>query len=462
MLKIYNTLRGRKENFKPLQGKKVRIFVCGPTVYDFPHIGHSRTYIVFDSFVNFLRFIGYQVFYLQNITDIDDKIIDRAKKEKKKFTQIASKFEKIYLEDMKILGIDSVNVYARATDHIQEIISQVQRLLDKGYAYPLKDGIYFDISKFKNYGKLSRRTILQAEDSVSRIDQSILKRNKGDFCLWKISKPGEPFWHTPLGKGRPGWHIEDTAITERYFGCQYDIHGGARDLIFPHHEAEIAQMESISGKSPMVRYWLHTGFLTVNGQKMSKSLKNFITIREFLKNHSPFLLRFFVLTHLWRSPLDYSENKVKEAETSLRKIENFLVKIKDCKPKKKENKTYSKIFKKYKKEFFSHLHDDFNTPKAFSSIFNLIREIYPCILQDNLGKKEKDEILKFFEDVNKIFKIFGKRGDKKIPLYIKSLAEKREKLRKEKKWKEADEIRKKIEERGYKIEDTLQGFVIGS
>jgi len=302
MLKIYNTLSRKKEIFSPLRqvrgkpkGKKVNLFVCGPTVYDFPHIGHARTYVVFDAFVKFLRQKGFKVFYLQNITDIDDKIIDRAKEKKITPKKLALLFEKEYLKDMKSLKVDSVTKYARATDYIKEIISQVKRLLDKSFAYQAKDGIYYDISKFKNYGKLARRTILQAEDGVCRIDQAKGKRNRGDFCLWKLSKNGEPKWESPFGWGRPGWHIEDTAICEKHFGFQYDIHGGARDLIFPHHEAEIAQMEALSDKSPMVKHWIHTGFLTVSDKKMSKSLGNFITIRDFQKKYPYRVLRLFVL-----------------------------------------------------------------------------------------------------------------------------------------------------------------------
>src|SRR3989338_380174 len=252
---LYDTLSKTKKKLTKTR-KKLRLFVCGPTVYDLSHIGHARTYIAFDMLVKYLRHESYKVEYLQNITDIDDKIINRANEEGKSTKEIAENFEKEYLEDMGALGITSVDKYARASDYIEDIVSQVEVLLSKKYAYEIKnDGIYYDISKFKNYGKLSGRTILKAEDATSRIDDSIKKRNKGDFALWKFSKPGEPKWNSPWGKGRPGWHIEDTAITESYFGSQYDIHGGARDLIFPHHEAEISQMEAISGKEPLAKYW---------------------------------------------------------------------------------------------------------------------------------------------------------------------------------------------------------------
>ncbi|MFH1762261.1 MAG: cysteine--tRNA ligase, partial [bacterium] len=309
-LKIYNTLSGKKDPFKPIKAKKVSIFVCGPTVYDYSHLGHARTYIAFDCFVKYLKHIGYNVFYLQNITDLDDKIIARAREKGVPPKDLALAFEKEHFKAMKTLGISSVSKYARATSYIKEIISQVKRLEEKGYAYKIEsDGIYYDISKFKNYGKLAGRTALDAEDSVSRIDYSKDKRNRGDFCLWKFKQQEEePSWKSPWGQGRPGWHIEDTAITEKFFGAQYDIHGGARELIFPHHEAEISQMEAISGKRPMAKYWMHGGFLTVNGQKMGKSLNNFITLPDILSRCPANYLRFFALKSLWRSPVDYSES----------------------------------------------------------------------------------------------------------------------------------------------------------
>ena len=249
MIKFYNTQSRKKEIFKSLKKRVVNLFVCGPTVYDLAHLGHAKTYIAFDVIVKYLRQQGYKVFYLQNITDIDDRIIKRAKEKKISPEKLALSFERDYFKDIKDLKIDSVTKYARATRYIKEIISQVARLLKKKYAYQTEDGIYYDISKFKDYGKLARRTVLQAEDGISRIDESIKKRNKGDFCLWKFSKLGEPKWKSPWRDGRPGWHIEDTAITEKYFGSQYDIHGGGRDLIFPHHEAEIPKWRQFPGKN---------------------------------------------------------------------------------------------------------------------------------------------------------------------------------------------------------------------
>jgi len=460
-LKIYNTLSGKKDLFKPLKNKQVNLFVCGPTVYDYSHIGHARNYIIFDSFVKYLRIRGFKVFYLQNITDIDDKIIARAREKGVSPKDLALVFEKEYLKDMKILGINSVSKYARATDYIKEIISQVQRLQDRGYAYKIDgDGIYYDIGKFKNYGKLAGRTALDAEDSVSRIDYSKDKKNRGDFCLWKFEQEGSgPLWPAPFGNGRPGWHIEDTAITEKFFGPQYDIHGGARDLIFPHHEAEIAQMEAVSGKSPLVKYWMHVGFLTVNGQKMSKSLGNFITIGDFLKRCPANCLRFFVVKNLWRSPVDYSESMLIEIRGAVEKIEEFLRKVKSLKSKVKSTGGNAKLIKDFKINFYKELDDDFNTPKAFAIMFEFIRKAN----ETDFSKKQADEIYKFFQEINKIFGIIDfKRVNKTIPAEIKELVKEREQFRKNKEWQKSDQARLQIERQGFIVQDSENGPTIKS
>jgi len=460
-LKIFNTLTGKKDEFKSLKAKKVNIFVCGPTVYDYSHIGHARNYVIFDSFVKYLRAKGFKVFYLQNITNIDDKIIARAREKGVAPVDLALAFEKEYLKDMKALGVTSVNKYARATDYIKQIISQVERLQEKGFAYKIEgDGIYYEISKFKNYGKLAGRTAIDAEDAVTRIDYSKDKKNRGDFCLWKFSGENEPVWPSPFGDGRPGWHIEDTAISEKFFGPQYDIHGGARDLIFPHHEAEISQMEAISGKSPLVKYWMHVGFLTVNGQKMSKSLGNFITITDFLKRCSANYLRFFISKNLWSSPVDYSESVLIEIRSAVDKIEEFLRKVKAVKGIK-PSKELSAEIKALKLNFYKELDDDFNTPKAFAVMFEFINKANEFLIKDLISKKQSAEIYKFFTDVNKIFGIIDfKKVTKAIPAEIKKLVKDRELVRAKKDWQRSDELRKQIESKGYTVEDTDKGSVV--
>ncbi len=460
MLKLYNTLTRKKEVLKSERDKKINLFVCGITSYDFSHIGHARTYIVFDMIVKYLKQKGYNVFYLQNVTDVDDKIINQAKRKKVSWKDLSRKFEREYLKDMKALNVNSVTKYARATAHIKEIISQVKRLLEKGFAYQIKDGIYYDISKFKNYGKLSGRTAVQAEDAVSRIDEAKDKRNKGDFCLWKFSKRGEPSWSSPWGPGRPGWHIEDTAITEKYFGPQYDIHGGARDLIFPHHEAEISQMEAISGKSPMVKYWLHTGFLTVKRKKMAKSLGNFITIKDFLEKYSPRILRLFVLKTHYLSPINYSEKEIDQVKKQLERIDEFVGKIKTLSLRLTSRRLEkSKLIEKSKKEFEKAMDDDFNTPVALASVFQLINKGNNLLDKNKLTPVDAKDILKFLKEVDKVFSFifWGKRETAKIPLSVKKLVKQREKARKKRDWKLADEIRKKIKQMGYQIKDTKEG-----
>ena len=458
MLKLYNTLTRKKEVFKSLRNKKVNFFVCGPTVYDFSHIGHARTYVIFDVIVKYLRQKRYDVFYLQNITDIDDKIINRAKEKKISPQKLARDFEKEYLKDIKDLKINSVTKYARATEHIKEIINQVQRLLKKGYAYQIEDGIYYDISKFKEYGKLSKRTVLQAEDAVSRIDESKEKRNKGDFCLWKFSKEGEPVWPASFGRGRPGWHIEDTAITEKYFGPQYDIHGGAKDLIFPHHEAEIAQMEAISGKKPMVKYWLHLGFLTVNGRKMAKSFGNFISIKDFLKENPARLLRFLIIKTLYRSPINYKEKLLLQTKKELERIEEFIKKMQNAKCKMQKNNSKFKI-SKFRKDFDLAMEDDFNTPKAVAVIFELINKGNSLIDKNKISSNDAKNILNLLKNFDEVLGINLKYEIKKLPLpqEILNLVKERERYREQKNWKGADEIRSKIRKMGYWVEDTEKG-----
>lgn len=457
-MRIYNTLSGQKEDLEKILGgqKKLRLFVCGPTVFDYPHIGNARTFLVFDIFVRYLHLLGLKIFYLQNITDIDDKIIKRAIEEKTTAKTIAKKFEKIYRQDIKKLGIATVTKYAPATKYIKQIVSQIQTLIKKGHAYKIEgDGYYFDISTFPEYGKLSKRTVSQAEDSVSRIDDSINKKNKGDFALWKFSPPeagkqtGDPSWKTALGEGRPGWHIEDTAITEYYFGPQYDIHGGAIDLKFPHHEAEIAQQESASEKKPFVKIWMHAGHLLVNGKKMSKSLGNFLTIRDFLKKHSSATLRYIVASHHYRSPIDYNDRAAEDAEKALDSLAQFLSKLKRIGVRKD-----AKIkIENYENKFQAAMEDDLNTAEALAVIFGLVNEINPKIWR--LGKKDASAVAKW---VVKKLKLFGiSPAMPKISLKIRLLSQKRELLRSSKQFAKSDVLRKEIEELGYTIEDTPAG-----
>ncbi len=449
---------------KPINGKKINLFVCGPTVYDFSHIGHARTYIIFDCFAKYLAFLGFKVFYLQNITDVDDKIIARAREKGVSPADLAKAFTENHLQDMKALRVTSINKYAPTTDYIPQIISQIERLMQKNCAYKLEDGIYFDISTFKDYGKLSHRTALQAEDSVSRIDYSTLKKNRGDFCLWKFNAgvEGEPSWPSPFGAGRPGWHIEDTATTEKFFGAQYDIHGGARDLIFPHHEAEITLMETISGKEPLAKYWMHTGFLTIGDQKMSKSEGNSVFIGDFLKRYSPQQLRFWIAKNMWRMPMNYSETILADAKSSLEKLSECVRKVKNPAKVIKIDKNMAGVIKKAKEDFWGALADDFNTPQAFATLFDLVKETNKALDASVLGKKDANAIFTLFKEMNTIFDIidFKKLGAPAIPNEVKKLVKARENHRKNKEWQKSDETRLEIEKYGYTVQDTQDGPVI--
>ena len=461
MLEIYNTLTREKDNFEPREDGKIQMFVCGPTVYDYSHIGHARTYIAFDVIAKYLKYKypDREVFYLQNITDIEDKIIARAKESGRRAADVAEEFTKAYFEDMENIGVDSVTEYAPATKYIKEIVSQVKRLQEKGYVYFIEgDGYYFDLSKDPDYGKLSGRTTESAEDAVTRIDESVKKRNKGDFALWKLSTGDEPGWETELGYGRPGWHIEDTAITEKYFGRQYDLHGGARDLLFPHHEAEIAQMESITGVKPFVKYWMHTGFLTINGQKMSKSLGNFITIRDILKKYSKEALRFLMLSNHYRTPIDYSDESMKAAEAAIQRINEFKNKLalKTDKTLHK-SKAIEDTAEETKKEFGNAMDDDFNTAKALAALFDFMN-----VFNKTFADKVNGEDMLTAKHLLDIYKtMFGiVPQDTNHYDEIQEIVNQREIARKQKDFETADKLRDQIKSLGYEIEDTAYGPLV--
>lgn len=417
---VYDTLTEKKKRLiRPKKGA-FRMFVCGPTVYNYSHIGHARTYIVFDVVARWLRHRGFNVFYLQNITDIDDKIKSLAE---------ARRFEKEYFQDMEALNITSVDKYARASAHLSEIKRQIKQLLDKGYAYLTDSGIYFEVKKFPRYGALSKQN-LEALRPGWRIEPDPQKKDPLDFALWKF----ENKWNfpSPWGKGRPGWHIEDTAITEKYFGPQYDLHGAAVDLKFPHHDSEIAQQEAISGKRPMVKIWMHAGFLLVNGEKMSKSLGNFITIKDFIKKYPPDVLRLLILSHHYRSPVNYTNRLAQEHLSSWHNLEKFMRTIQVG----KRQVNLAKI----KKEFQRAMDDDFNTPKALAVLFKFAAQA-----------PKTDQAKQFLSSQ---FKILGiELTIPKISVKIEKLLLEREKYRQRKEFKQADRIREQIQKSGFYVED---------
>lgn len=472
---IYNSLTGKKEKLVIPKNRPLKLFVCGPTVYDASHIGHARTYLVFDVLARFLRSRGINLLYLENITDVDDRIIARARNAYVSPFAIARAFEKEFMSSMRAIGAVEVDQYARASDHIPEIVAQIKTLIRKGYAYEISgDGWYFDVKKFPSYGTLSRRTVAQAEDSVSRIDANIRKKNRADFCLWKFVttqkrvKPlargienSEPFWNTSLGYGRPGWHIEDTAISEKYLGPQYDLHGGGVDLKFPHHEAEIAQAESASGKRPFVRIWLHAGSLLVEGRKMSKSLKNFITIREFLgkkveEKKRATLLRLIILSSHYRSPLHFTANSAEQAEKMYENISFSLDALRFAMKNAKKapaSNTIKKEIKTMENSFLREMEDDMNTAGALASLFSFFQKTRFSAF--TLSKEEAKLSLHAAENLLSVFGISIKTAT--IPTAIASLATKRELYRRNKQFVQADALRKKAHALGYEVSDTPLG-----
>ena len=455
MIKVYSTMTRQKEELK-VTNNKIKLFVCGPTVYDYSHIGHARTYISFDVIVRYLKHEGYSVFYLQNITDIDDKIIKRAKENNEDPLELSHRFEKEYLKDMETLNVSNVNFYARATEHMNEIINQIQDLIDKGYAYDTETGVYFDVSKFEDFGKLSNRNLDDLQNTRIQIDST--KKDPKDFALWK-KQDEQPYWESPWGNGRPGWHIEDTAITEAYFGPQYDIHGGGLDLIFPHHDAEIAQMEASSGKEPLVEYWMHTGFLNVSGEKMSKSLGNFITIKELLEIVTPEVYRFFVLSTHYRSPIDFSEDTLKQAENSLKRIQNTgkIIIDKLTEDNLPEGKVLDEDLELFKEEFFNAMNNDFNTPIALSNLFDFNHKINKAISSNEVSRNTLNNIVETFKDIESILgfdiiveddMVSDVSGD-----LLNIITEIREDLRSKKDWDLADKIRDELANLDITLED---------
>lgn len=453
-MKVYNTLTRRKEIFTPIVPNKISMYVCGPTVYDYLHIGNARPYVVFDTIRRYLEYKGFEVTYVQNFTDIDDKIIARAKSEDKTTSEIAEKFIKEALIDAKNLNIEP-SINPRATAVIPEMIELISTLIAKGYAYEKSGTVYFDTNKFKNYGELSRKNI---DDLIAgnRISQDENKKNPTDFVLWKPYKIGEPKWESPWGFGRPGWHTECCAIVKKYLGTKIDIHAGGEDLIFPHHENEIAQSEAYSGEK-FVNYWLHNGFINVDNEKMSKSKGNFFTIRQIAEKFSYDVIRFFILSVHYRNPINFSDEQLEAAKTSLERIKtclfniNFMLENLNDEP---QNDLYKQC-NKYVELFEKNMDDDFNTAGAIGIIFDLVR-----FANSNINQKSSKKFALYVS--NKIIllcKILGLEFDFKNNenFDIINLIDERTKAKKNKNWQLADEIRNKLSAMGIILEDTPNG-----
>jgi len=478
-LKIYNTLTGRKEEFIPLEPRKVKMYVCGVTVYDVSHIGHARSAIVFDIIRRYLRYRGFQVKFVKNFTDIDDKIINRANKDGIPWYEVVRIYTEKYYEDMHRLGVDDADVEPRATEHIPEIIELIKGLMEAGHAYAVDGDVYFSVLSFPEYGKLSKRDL---DDMIAgaRVEIDERKRNPMDFALWKSSKPGEPAWESPWGPGRPGWHIECSAMSRKHLGDTFDIHAGGADLIFPHHENEIAQSEALT-KKPFARYWVHNGFITVDKEKMSKSLGNFFTIEEILDKFDPETVRLFLLQTHYRSPIEFSDEPLREAEHSLERYYQTMERVEEFlaakagpgeqKPGSRPSevpRAFEEAVSSFKPEFIGAMEDDFNTALAIGHMFELIKEINRSLDSRPSGIMAEEALrqaMRLLSETGGVLKIFTKTPREWLLSLIKikrlditeaeieRLISERQAARREKNFTRADEIRKELDEKGILLED---------
>nr|MDO8075412.1 cysteine--tRNA ligase [Candidatus Freyarchaeota archaeon] len=467
-MRVYNTLTRKKEEFIPLNGKRVGMYVCGPTVYDYSHVGHARSYVAFDVIRRYLEYKGYTVIYIQNITDVDDKIIKRANELGEDPLSLSKRFTEAYFEDMEKLNVQRANIHPKVSDHIPEIIEFIDRLIKEGYAYEVDGNVYFSVSKAKDYGKLSHQP-MENILAGARVEVDKNKRDPRDFALWKKVKPGEIFWESPWGKGRPGWHIECSAMAIKYLGPSIDIHGGGMDLIFPHHECEIAQSEAYTGK-PFVKYWIHNGFVTINKEKMSKSLGNFFTIREVLEKYDGETLRFFLLSTHYRSQIDYSDKHLQEAKQALQRIRGAINKLKtlikqsQAEPKEpsEEERELIEQVRKSKQKFMDAMDDDFNTREAMPAIFELTRMVNSLDTSSRISRSTLEEALQTYNEFGQILGLFQEEerretDEETVGKLVDILIELRNRFRKEKDWKTADYIRERMREAGILLEDSKEG-----
>ena len=460
-MKLYNTFSRKKEEFIPLEKGKVKIYACGPTVYNYIHIGNARPICVFDVLRRYFEYKGYEVTFVQNFTDIDDKIIKKANEEKSDFLTVSQKYIKEYKKDANGLNIKEASIHPKATENIDEIIKIIKTLIEKGYAYSLTNGdVYFSTRKFKNYGKLSGQTI---DDLLSgaRIQVDEAKNDPLDFALWKSAKPGEPYWESPWGNGRPGWHIECSAMAGKYLGKTIDIHCGGQDLIFPHHENEIAQSEC-AGSVKFANYWLHNGYINVNSQKMSKSLGNFFTVREISEKYGYEPIRYLMISSHYRSPINFSQEIIMQCKSALERLYNFKENLLFALKNSSENSENSAPFdlNSYKNKFIGAMDDDLNTADALGVIFELVKDVNMNVLgKSGAGKKTLNDILNLFMELTSVLGILyeEKRTEKISKEEVEKLIEKRDNARKEKNWKLADEIRDELKSKNVIIEDTANG-----
>ncbi|WP_092472441.1 cysteine--tRNA ligase [Desulfotruncus arcticus] len=475
---IYNTLSRRKEDFVPREPGKVTMYVCGPTTYNFIHLGNARPIVVFDTVRRYLKYKGYNVLYVQNFTDIDDKIINRARELAEEPLNLASRYVEEYFKDADALHVMRADIHPRVSGHLYEILNMIKTLVDKGYAYAVDGDVYYEVRKFAYYGKLSGRT-LEDMQAGARVDVNERKRDPMDFALWKAAKPGEPAWDSPWGKGRPGWHIECSAMSLKYLGENFDIHGGGFDLIFPHHENEIAQSEAASG-APFARYWMHNGFITINQEKMSKSLGNFFLVRDILEKFDPEVVRFYLLGTHYRSPLDFDDEKLTAASRGLERLKTSFTLLEealagyDAGAGGRPDPTLSLRLDELRGEFEAAMDDDFNTALAIGTWFDLARDINSSLNKDTFaGEAEKNAALskarELFNDFNRVLGVFriengkiaiqssGGESEGLVEGLVDLIIEIRQEARKKKDWPTADRIRDRLKDLNIILEDTPSG-----
>ena len=453
-MKIFNTLTRQKDEFVPINKGEVKIYACGPTVYNYIHIGNARPLCVFDTLRRYLEWRGNKVDFVQNFTDIDDKLIKRANEENTTVTDVAERYIKEFWTDAKGLNIREATVHPRATENIEQIQNIIRTLIDKGYAYCSGGDVYYRAKKFAEYGKLSHQPLEELE-AGARIDVTEIKEDPMDFCLWKAAKPGEPFWESPWGNGRPGWHIECSAMAGRYLGKTIDIHCGGLDLIFPHHENEIAQSEAANG-CEFAHYWMHNGFINVDNHKMSKSLNNFFTVRDVAERYGYEPIRYMMVSCQYRSPINYSAEVIEQAKNSLERLYTCRDNIDFALKNAADGGEIPAFTEQRKQEFIDAMEDDLNTADALAAVFMLVRDINTAIAA-GAGKKALEAFAEVFDELTGVLGLVYNRRTETLDSEIEALIEKRTEARKNKDFKTADEIRDKLKEMGIILEDTPQG-----
>jgi len=461
-MKIYNTMTRKKEEFVPITEGEVKMYSCGPTVYDYFHIGNARPFIVFDCLRRYFEYRGYNVKFVQNFTDIDDKMINRANKEGITVKELGERFIEEYFKDASSLGIGKATIHPKATENIDAIIDVIEKLIEKGHAYVVNGNVYFATKTFKDYGKLSGQPMEDLE-AGARIDVNDEKRDAMDFALWKNQKPGEPAWESPWGMGRPGWHIECSAMVNKYLGETIDIHSGGMDLTFPHHENEIAQSECANGK-PFAHYWMHNGYINIDNKKMSKSLGNFFTVRDISEKYDYEVIRYFMLSAHYRNPINFSDSLMEQAKSAVNRvytcIENleFLLENSEERELSDSEKSYCDKLDALKQKYIDAMDDDLNTADAISVIFDITYEANTCLSNENKNAAEAvKKTLGLIRELGGVLGIFTKEKDDTLDSEIEALIEQRQAARKAKDFKTADEIRDKLKEMNIVLKDTPMG-----